>query len=247
MQPTGRLLAAGRDCDVYEHGPGLVLRRSRAGRSLEDEARVMAYARGLGYPVPAVADLADEGTAMVLERVEGESMVAAVRRRPWTVRTQGRVLADLHRRLHALAAPAWLGPAPCGEGDRLLHLDLHPLNVLLGPDGPVVIDWTGAARGDPGVDVALAWVLMGGGQIPGGRVAAALLGLGRSLLVGSFVGGCDPAEVESARRLLPAVVEWKVTDPHMSADEQAGMWRVARQATAGGGSAVWGPGGGPAS
>lgn len=236
VQPTGRLLAAGRDCDVYEHSPGLVLRRSRAGRSLEAEARVMSHARQLGYPVPAVAELADDDTIMVLERVEGESMVDAIRRRPWTVRAQGRLLADLHTRLHALPAPDWLPPAPCGAGDRLLHLDLHPLNVLLGPDGPMVIDWAGAARGDGGVDVALAWALMGGGTVPGGRVVAALLGLGRSLLVGSFLKACAAADLESARRLLADVVEWKVTDPHMSVAEQAAMRRVADRAGAGAGT-----------
>lgn len=33
-----------------------------------------------------------------------------------------------------------------GEGDKVVHLDLHPLNVIIGPKGPVVIDWTGASR-----------------------------------------------------------------------------------------------------
>jgi Ser/Thr protein kinase RdoA (MazF antagonist) len=44
------------------------------------------------------------------------------------------LLAGLHDRLHALA---WPGAAP---GEALLHLDLHPLNVILRGSGPVVID-----------------------------------------------------------------------------------------------------------
>ncbi len=30
------------------------------------------------------------------------------------------------------------------DGDRLCHGDLHPGNLLLGRDGPAVIDWTDA-------------------------------------------------------------------------------------------------------
>ena len=45
-------------------------------------------------------------------------------------------------------------------------MDLHPLNVMIGAEGPVVIDWPNAARGDPVVDVVLAWVLMAAGEVP---------------------------------------------------------------------------------
>lgn len=31
-------------------------------------------------------------------------------------------------------------PVPLGEGESLLHLDLHQGNVIFGPEGPVVID-----------------------------------------------------------------------------------------------------------
>jgi aminoglycoside phosphotransferase (APT) family kinase protein len=34
------------------------------------------------------------------------------------------------------------------------HGDLHPSNVLLGRDGPVIVDWFDASRGDPIADVA---------------------------------------------------------------------------------------------
>ena len=42
MTEPGPLLASGRDADIFEYGSGLVLRRTRTGRSLEAEARVMA-------------------------------------------------------------------------------------------------------------------------------------------------------------------------------------------------------------
>jgi aminoglycoside phosphotransferase (APT) family kinase protein len=217
------LLASGRDSDIFEYGPGLVLRRSRLSRSMVDEARTMDYARQHGYPVPAVDEISADGTDLVIERIDGPSMVAALSRRPWTVRRQGRVLADLHRRLHLIPAPDFLPAAPVGQGDRLVHLDLHPLNVIVSARGPVVIDWPNAARGDPAVDVGLAWVLLAAGEIPDGGVKASILGAGRSLLVNSFLAPFDLATVKAHLR---DIVDWKVRDPHMSPAEQQGMWRV---------------------
>ena len=102
-------------------------------------------------------------------------------------------------------------------------MDLHPLNVIIGPRGPVVIDWSGATRGDPNVDVAVAWLLMSTAEIPGGGLAARLLGFGRRWLVSGFVGCFDR---ESLSDVLRPVVQWKVDDPHMSPSEIASMWRL---------------------
>jgi aminoglycoside phosphotransferase (APT) family kinase protein len=227
MKPPGPLLAAGRDADIFEYGPGLVLRRSREGRSMALEARTMAYLHEQGYPVPAVEELSDDGSELVMERIEGRSMVDAIAAAPWSIRRQARTLAALHSQLHDLAAPAFLPPAPVGVGKWIVHMDLHPLNVMIAPKGAVVIDWTNAAAGDPLVDVGLAWVLMAAGQIPGNRTMATLLGWGRALLVNGFVSHFDRQAVTARLR---AVVGWKVNDPHMSQAEVAGMWNVVEQA-----------------
>ena len=221
MATPGPLLASGRDSDIYEYGPGLVLRRSRTGRSMATEARTMEYARQRGYPVPAVQEVSQDGTDLVMERIAGPSMIAVLDKRPWTLRRQGQVLARLHRQLHDIPAPDWIRDAPFGSGDRLLHLDLHPLNVMLSPAGPVVIDWPNAARGDGPSDVAVTWALVAAGAIPAGRIRAAVMGRGRSLLINSMLAGFD---VDAIRAQLPAVVKWKVGDPHMSAAERDGMW-----------------------
>ena len=191
------------------------------------EARTMAYMRERGYPVPAVEEVSDDGFDMVMERIEGVTMVEAIGKAPWTVRRQGATLADLHRRLHEIEAPDFLPPAPVGTGTKVLHLDLHPLNVMVGPKGVFVIDWPNAHRGDPDVDVGLAWVLMAAGQIPGGGLKERLLGFGRSLLVNSFLSHFDRHAVA---RVLRQIVEMKVQDPHMSETEVAGMWNVVQQA-----------------
>ena len=196
---------------------------------MADEARTMAFLRAQGYPVPAVEEVSDNGLDLVMERIEGLSMVDALAKAPWMVRRQGRTLAELHHRLHRIDAPEFLGPAPVGSGDRVVHLDLHPLNVMLGPRGPTVIDWTNAAAGEPVLDVGLAWVLMAAGQIPGAALMAKLMGWGRALLVNGFVDEFDRREVG---RRLREVVTWKVRDPHMSEAEVAGMWSLVERAEA---------------
>jgi len=224
MPVPGPLLATGRDADVFEYGPRLVLRRSREGRSMAAEARIMDYVRSQGYPVPAVDRVSEDGSDLVMERVYGVDMVAAMSRRPWTIPSQGRLLADLHLRLHELPAPDWLSRAAVGVGDRIVHLDLHPLNVILSPTrGPVVIDWPNTRRGDPAVDVALTWVLMACGSVPAGRIVGGILGRVRSVLVKSFLGAF---ELDEVRARLRDVVAWKVGDPHMSPVETAAMWRI---------------------
>jgi aminoglycoside phosphotransferase (APT) family kinase protein len=178
---VGRLLASGRDGSIYEFGPGLVLRKTNDGRSLANEARIMEYVAEHGYPVPAIHELRAGGSEMVMERIEGPLMlgdgVAGSLRLP---RMLG-ILADLHDRLHRIIAPDWL--PSFGEGDRLLHLDLHPLNVIMSPNGPVVIDWPNARRGDPMADVALTYALISCGRIPLPRPLAIALGAIRAPLL----------------------------------------------------------------
>jgi aminoglycoside phosphotransferase (APT) family kinase protein len=204
VNDPGPLLASGRDADIFEYGPGLVLRRSRNGRSVMKEARLMEFVRAQGYPVPAVEEVSDDGLQIVMERIDGTNMVDALTRRPWTARSLGRVLGDLHRDLHAVEAADWVDDAPLGRGDRLLHFDLHPLNVMLGPQGPVVIDWTNACRGDPSIDVALSWAIIAAGTVETnwliGKVAKRI----RSVLVSSFLGAVDE---DAARRALRELVE----------------------------------------
>ncbi len=192
---------------------------------MHDEARIMQYVRDHGYPVPAVDELSDDGTELVMERIDGTTMVRELAAQPWKVASRGRILAELHLQLHELAAPAWLPPGPCSTGDRLLHLDLHPLNVMMSPRGPVVIDWTGASRGAPATDVAVTWALLAGGQVEGGPMMSLLVRWARDRLVRAFLG---PLDAMGARDELNCVVEWKAKDVHMSERELASMRALVR-------------------
>ena len=146
----------------------------------------------------------------------------ALSRQPWTLWRYAAVLANLQVRLHEIPGPQWLGRFLAG-GDYLVHLDLHPLNVILSPNGPVVIDWTNAARGAGSADVALTWLVMMAAEIPGGGVQAAVGRVFRRMFARSFLGHFDLASV---RTVLPAVGQWKCQDRNMRDAEVASMRRL---------------------
>ncbi len=217
----GPLLASGRDADVFAAGSGRVLRRYRdPARPVEVEAEVMRHVRAAGYPVPEVVDAA--GPDLLMERVAGPTMLEDVGRRPWRLTSHAATLAALHRRLHELAPPPGL-PRPFGAGGALLHLDLHPANVLLGQDGPVVIDWSSASVGPAAADPAQTWVLLATSEVPGSRPARAVLGLGRTLFLRAWLRRCtEPGIAE----LLPRVAAARRDDPNVRDGERAAIGRL---------------------
>ncbi|HEY6959777.1 MAG TPA: RIO1 family regulatory kinase/ATPase [Candidatus Limnocylindria bacterium] len=144
------LIAHGRDADVYAAGDGRVLRRFRTHDVSAHELLAMRVARAHGYPVPEV--FSATGRDLVMQRIDAPTMLEVLERDLTELDRHARLLAALHERLHVIGAPAEL--RAIGPGNALLHLDLHPANVLLAPDGPYVIDWTNAARGHWADDVA---------------------------------------------------------------------------------------------
>ncbi len=167
----------------------------------------MRYVRERGYPAPEV--LSVDGTDLVLERSTGPTMRVDLARRPWHLLHHARMLADLHQRLHRIAAPAWL-PA-IGPGGAVIHLDLHPENVLLHGKGALVIDWANARAGDWADDVAQTVVILAGADL-GWATRIAL-----RVFLAFYLAGFDRAAV---RAHLPAAIERRMSDPNMTARER---------------------------
>jgi aminoglycoside phosphotransferase (APT) family kinase protein len=222
LDPIGPKIAEGRDSEIFEHGDGKVLRRAFVSRSLVGEADLMTYVRGHGYPVPEVFD-AGEGW-LVMERIDGRDLLDTIKKSPAGLRDAARVLAELHTRLGALPAPDWLVEAPGPAGDRLVHLDLHPMNVMVTADGPIVIDWSNAKRGVPEMDVANTWALLKCGELPMRGVEKWISQLGRGLLLKDFLSFLDQP---AAARVMPELVEWRSGDRHHSEKEIAKMRKLA--------------------
>lgn len=209
----GPLLARGRDAEVFALGADRVVRRMPDPRDLTVESEVMEHVRAAGFPVPRVWRVAPG--EMVMDRIAGPTMLDDLGQHPWRVGRHARTLADLHRRLHAIDAPEGLREHPLA-GPSVLHLDLHPGNVILAPSGPVVIDWTNTRRGAGGADAALTWILMAAferepaespGLVP--RLVGRAEGLIRRRLVRAFL---DAVGRDEARRALPAAAEHRLAD-----------------------------------
>ncbi len=223
MEPIGPKIAEGRDSEIFDHGAGRVLRSTFDGRSLIGEAEVMGYARSHGYPVPEVFEAGDG--YLVMERLEGPTMMDWVGTPPFPLRKGGRMLADLHEQLHQMAAPDGMRMAPM-TGDRLVHLDLHPMNVIITAHGPVVIDWSNASAGDPAFDVADSWVILAAASAPTVGLDRVIVPIGRRIMLRSFLRGVDCSR---ARAAIPAAVAHRLTDANLSPDEHRRMGDFARR------------------
>jgi aminoglycoside phosphotransferase (APT) family kinase protein len=228
VEPIGPKLAEGRDSEIYAHGPARVLRLARDGRSLAAEADIMRFVSEYGYPVPAVHD-AGQGY-LVMDRLDGPTMLESALRHPQRIASYGHLLAGLHIQLHQIQAPDWLTTEAAVRGDCLLHRDLHPLNVLMTRQGPVVIDWANAARGHPAYDVADTWVLFATADAPGHFVERSLAAVARRIFLRSFLGDLDAG---AARGAIPAAVDHRLVDRHMTDGEKERMRRLSTWASSG--------------
>jgi Ser/Thr protein kinase RdoA (MazF antagonist) len=140
-------------------------------RDLIDTELAAAAAAAAVLPVPALLDRAevDENLAVRLERLPGRPVAEVVQQHPGLARTVGQNCGAVHQVLAEVPAPAGLRSAPgapagllAGPAPRLLHLDLHPLNLLVSDDGELtgVLDWANAAAGHPDLDRARSWSIL---------------------------------------------------------------------------------------
>jgi len=161
--------------DTNEARFALRILRPDEHATAEHEQQMMRTAAAAGLPVPEVlaSSTWDRRPVLLLTWCEGRTLQDELRRRPWAARALGRACGRMQAALHRVslddgAAPGWLtrfGPvdealaarlAAVESGERrLLHLDLHPTNVLVAAGSvTALLDWTNAAAGDPRADLA---------------------------------------------------------------------------------------------
>jgi aminoglycoside phosphotransferase (APT) family kinase protein len=150
---------------------------------------------------------------MVLQHLHGPTMLEALERGTVTAAGAGEELAHLLARLHTVPARD-----AADRSARLLHLDLHPGNVVLAAAGPVVIDWCNALDGPPGLDVGMTALILAQVAVGGDPRAAAAHAVLDALLRCTTV---DPDQ-------LDAVLARRRADRNLTADERALLPTAAR-------------------
>lgn len=205
---TAQRIGEGRASEVFAWGEGRVLKLLRA-TELEAwgdrELRATAAAHAAGLPAPRVhgVERVDGRLGMVMERIEGPSLLQLLARQPWRAGAVARTLAEVQARLHAGALPGleplqerlrwWIARAPLPvpllrhaedalarmpAGDAVCHGDLHPDNVVLTARGPVVLDWSEVTAGPALADVTRTSLMLRFAA-PAGRPLGRVEELGR--------------------------------------------------------------------
>lgn len=149
----GDPIASGRDADVFALDDDRVLRRNRSGRSTAVEASIVRHVTAHGFPAPLVYRA--EGPDLEMERLQGPTLLQSLAANQTSLREAARILADLHTQLHTIPAIDLPG-RPALVGEVIVHLDLHPANIILTEaHGPSVVDWVNARAGTAALDVAM--------------------------------------------------------------------------------------------
>lgn len=188
-----KILARGGQADIYEIDAGRILRVLRSPDPedfdmLMGERALMAELCGRGLDVPEVFEDTQAGgnPAVVMQRVQGPSMLQRIAGNPLRMRGEAKTLARLHCEFLRCPAPERLMEikeradilmdrsihlddgdrafirsllAELPQGNALLHGDFHPGNILTQAGKYYVIDWFGAAMGDPLSDIAHTYLL----------------------------------------------------------------------------------------
>ncbi len=206
----GPRIGEGRTAEIFAWGEGQILKLfwdSCPPSWVEYEAEVTDKVHALGVGAPAVEGVVEiEGRrGIVMECVEGPSMLKHMMSRPWTIGRYARMLGEMHAAMHRhpvsdlpsqrqqierkiRAAPLSLDMKEAAlaalrelpDDTVLCHGDFHPDNILMSPRGPIIIDWMDATQGSPLADVARTSLLFQIAVLPPGTPGRRLIALLRA-------------------------------------------------------------------
>ncbi|MFD9287241.1 phosphotransferase [Streptomyces sp. NPDC060030] len=209
----GPLLGSGRTADVYALDGPWVLRRYRHGIDTTGELAVMSYLAASGFPVPRIGPPAEGAlpTDLVVRRLTGPTLAEALLAGTVGEEEGADLLARLLRELHAI--PSRLSQDP---EDRILHLGLHPENVILASEGATVIDWLTTREGPPALDRAMTSLILAQVSLdPASTAGDRVRGLLAALLTRFADDGGVPADALARATVLRA------QDPQLTGDGTA--------------------------
>jgi aminoglycoside phosphotransferase (APT) family kinase protein len=194
---------------VERDGHAYALRLFRAGEGAvarREERAMRLTVPGVPIPMVRAAGVCEDRPALLIDWCPGRTLLDALRAEPRRAWALARSFGATQARLHAATPPAalreggrpwidWVGAGAGALGARLravasdtpsvLHLDYHPLNVLVDA-GRVsgVIDWANVHVGDRRADVARTLTLLLLAPLPPDGSVRLLRALARALAAG---------------------------------------------------------------
>lgn len=183
-------IARGASAELFDLGGGQVIKLFRDSVSEEmiaREADASVHAEANGLPTAAAIErrTCDKQRGIVYPRLEGGTLMDWIRRNPmragWVLDRMGKIHSAMHKvgggdlrsLKQVLATDIAYGPSPAPlqraaiayldtlpDGDALTHGDFHLGNVMMTPEGMMVIDWSKAAAGHPAADAVRSEMLM---------------------------------------------------------------------------------------
>lgn len=233
----GALIARGRTAEIFEWGTDRVLKLYLdwcPARLAEYEVMATQAAYKAGLPVPEADStvVLENRHGVIMERIDGPTMLDILPTRLWRLAYYAHMLADLQAQVHSCQIPELVPQrlrlnfqirevtvlpetvkkavlntlADLPDGDTVCHNDLHPANVIMSPRGPVIIDLEPAAKGGPLSDVARTWLLIKYAYIPFTFPLSSVMNFVRVLFYSEYL-----KHYSKLRPIAPQVLEqWKI-------------------------------------
>jgi len=221
VEPGG-LISIGSEWELRHYGPDHVIRTSTREQDLSREAEALEIMASRGFPAPQLAERLS-ASALVIERIEGPTMLEDLTSRPWTLNRHAKNLARLHKALGTIPAPSdW---ERVSEGDSIVHLDLHPGTIKMSNGKPIVLNWNRSSRGSSSFDAAVTYVILRTAESNSGRLSHLLIGSLRKRFAKVFVNEFGAAEVFAQVR---GAAELRLLDLNLSPTEREAVFALAR-------------------
>jgi hypothetical protein len=208
MNLKGVKVGAGRTATIFRYGQNRVIKLFRDNfpkHAIDEEFEIGLSLNAIEFTIPKTYELINiEGSSgILLDYIEGHSMLGNLAGKPWMVLSYAKRMARLHFEMHQLKiserAPlkslkeslaekidrvSFLSSEEKGhiipllsklqDGSALCHGDFHPDNIIMSKRKMVTVDWITASIGNPNADVARTWLLLTMGTLPEGKSAIEL-------------------------------------------------------------------------
>lgn len=179
--------------EAYAWAPGQVIKLFKLGlprRMASFEVHMLRAVHAVGVAVPELFGEVnvDRRFGIVMQRLDGPTLLQLTRTGAVTFEQAGAVVAALAKSFHEAPLPPEIlsmrdymtaqlghddGKLPkhiateivalidrLPPGDRLCHTDLSPGNVIMTAEGPKLVDWVSAMRGPALLDLAFLRVIL---------------------------------------------------------------------------------------